>query len=385
MGARQVPINPNVLNWAIEESGRDLADIADAIGIDPLTLDEWLASSSRPTVGQFRKLASALRRPSATFLLPAPPPPTPHRVEFRNPPGCERRALNYSERVRLREAARLQRGLSWVAEELGVGPVPIPKYSTTTSAERAASRVRELLDVTTERQIAWSSEYEALREWRAAIERIGVVVAFLSVGSDSMRGFSSWNDRVPLIAVNTYWNAKARIYTLAHELAHLATRTNSACEEAASHCYKGTADPVERWCEEFAASLLLPWSNVVAFLIEEMDWDEEEKITDLAVPTKLSRKFHVSLRASVLRLVNRGAAGWDLYRKIPPANDGKKAGGGGAGRNRPKIRFDEYGRRTGALLFAGIHQEVLSVDDALGYLHLGDSELPEFERLVQGE
>jgi len=31
--------------------------------------------------------------------------------------------------------------------------------------------------------------------------------------------------------VNTYWNAAARIFTLFHELAHLATRTDSICVE----------------------------------------------------------------------------------------------------------------------------------------------------------
>src|SRR5690606_2416405 len=135
--------------------------------------------------------------------------------------------------------------------------------------------------------------------------------------------------------------------------------TSSMCqEEVGSH--KHNADPVERWCEEFAASALLPWDSVEAFLRQKVQWDGKEKIDDLSIAGKIARKFKVSLRASALRLIANGVAGWELYRSIPKVADAKSGGGGGGGRDRVRIRLDEYVARTARVFLRGVTADVLS-------------------------
>lgn len=372
-----VPVNPRVLEWAVREAGGTVRSVSDVAHVEEEDLRRWIAGEALPNVTQLRRLSSAVKRPFATFLLPAPPASTLPAVSFRHPPEGEDRPLNFEERRWLREAGRFQRILKWTAQELNESGPALPHVKLASDPENVAQMFRAKLGVSVEEQQGWSSEYAAFREWRAALEEFGIVVFSVSMGGDAARGFSSWDPLVPLIAVNTHWRACARIYSLFHETAHLLTRTSSVCEEANGYRHESGSDPVERWCESFAAALLLPWDDVAAFLRTQHRWEVGDLIEDLAIAKRISSRYHVSLKAAVLRLVNKGAANWSLFRQIPAASDSKPEGGGGTGRNRTQIRFDSFGQRTARVLLAGLDREILSRDEVLNYLNIGDAELPD--------
>lgn len=376
-----------MLAWAIQESGYGSAEFADAVGVDSSVVKLWLRGERRPGLTQLRKFSSVLRRPTATFLLPEPPKGGAPAVQFRHPPGREERALTPVERVRLREAVRLQRGLRWVSHELREVATRLPEVrALQDDAEAAGRSFRERLKVTIKTQTGWKNEYAAFRGWRELVEGMGVVVLALPMGADAARGFSVWDEHVPVVAINTHWNACARIFTLFHELGHLVSRTSSVCEEDFSAKHKAKADPVERWCESFAAAVLVPWSDAGQYLMAGHGWNGRSRIADLAVASALARRYRVSLRASVLRLIGRGAADWPLYNAIPKASEQKPSGGGGGGgRSRPEARRDEYGSRTASLFRRGLEREVLGRDDVLGYLNIGDGELSSFLAPVPGK
>jgi len=163
---KEVPITPEVLAWAIQESGYSRAEIAERIREEEPVVRSWMTGATRPGVTQFRKLASALHRPSATLLLPAPPRMPLPPVAFRHPPGREQRSFSVVERRRLREAIRLQKGLKWVSSELHEADTRLPKYDTDDDPEEAAQAVREMLGVGAKTQMGWSGESTAFRSWR---------------------------------------------------------------------------------------------------------------------------------------------------------------------------------------------------------------------------
>jgi Zn-dependent peptidase ImmA (M78 family) len=369
-----VPITPEVLQWAVEESGMAPEELAAKCNVSVAEFEDWSSARGRPTLTQFRKLATALRRPSSVLLLPKPPAREGVQVQFRHPPGSEERSLHPAERTRLREATRLQRGLRWVLNELGEADVSLPRLRTDSDAAEGAAKVRALLKVPVSAQLEWKNEHHALREWRDALEHVGISVLLLPMGKECSRGFSVWDKTAPVIAINTHWNASARIFTVFHELGHLVTRTNSVCEES-TYKHRPGSDPVERWCESFSASLLLPWAPLKGFLLKKTHWDGISQITDIGIPSKLARTFKVSVRAASLRLISQGVAGWTLYRSIPKASETKSGGGGKGGRTRPVIRLAEYGNRTARVLLRGMHEDVLSRDDVLSYLNVGDQDL----------
>lgn len=379
-----VPITPSVLEWAIRDSGHDAAAVAEAAGVSRDVLAAWISGAEKPRLTQFHQLAKFLKRPEAVFFLPQPPETVGVDVQFRSPPGVEKREPSPKERLHIREAARLQRGLAWVLDSLAETPSKFPSLSTKQSPEEAATAWRERLGVAVAAQLQWSNEYEAVSSWRAALERVGIHVLFLPMGEESVQGFSLWHEQVPLLAVNTTrWKATARVFTMFHECAHLLTRTSSLCAKGTSKAWTD-GDKIERWCEEFAAAALLPWPAVEQRLSHRYpDWRPGRQITDLQRAAYVATQFKVSLRASVLRLIDKGVASWNLYRIIPPLSDKQVKSGGppaeeGQGR-RPERRVGQYGVRTASTFLRGVRREVISRDDAIRYLDIADSEIDELE------
>lgn len=359
MAATLVPITPEVLDWAIDESGYSRAEVADAADVDVSALEAWLTGEAQPTTTQTRRIAGKLHRQFAVFLLPAPPAGEALSVRFRHPLGTrEARELNPTERRYLRRARRLQEAESWLVGELRWERARVPELSLNAGVESAAMAVRDLLGVTIDAQQAWPSASVAFDEWRAALEALGVVVMQFALGQNSCRGFSLWDERAPVIAVNTAWRDEARIFTLFHELGHLVTRTNSAC--ATAPLASSAGDPAERWCEAFASAALIP----------EVALGAVDHVGDLGALSALARRFRVSVRATAIRLIALERASWKLYESIPAASDAKRAGGGGSGRNRAEIRLDEFGHRTSDLFVAAVKADVISESQALDYLDI---------------
>jgi Zn-dependent peptidase ImmA (M78 family) len=380
--ATMVPITPSVLTWAIEESAYSPEEVAAKVGVTPAELEAWQRGKGTPPLTKFRKLASVLKRTPATFLLPARPAPSPYSVRFRHPPGAARTSLNPSERVALREAARLQEAAKWLARELGEEPNLLPEYSVETDPEEAADSVRSVLSSSGGVALGdWKTTARAFDGWRSRLESWGVLVFLFQMGRDSAQGFSLWDERVPLIAANTAWAEAARIFTLFHEVGHLLTRTNSVCVERAGPRFTKPTDLTERWCERFSAAVLLPWEAVSAFLQRRFGITPGTRVESLNVPQAIAGAFNVSLRAATLRLIERKMATWDLYGQIPRYSDDKpEGGGGGSGRDRQEIREDRFGRRATDLFLRALDRRVLTRADVLDYLDMTDGGLSRLQK-----
>jgi Zn-dependent peptidase ImmA (M78 family) len=382
MGRRStVPITPSVLTWAIEESAYSPTQVAEKIGVSPDELEAWQHGQRRPNLVNFRKLASVLKRTPATFLLPEAPPPSRLKARFRHPAGAKRTGLNPVEARYLREAARLQDATGWIMEQLGEKIPAIPERSLSDDAEEIARATRQALvgQLRTGPE-RWRTPAQAFDGWRAALEDWGVLVLLFPMGKESAQGFSLWQERSPVAAVSTAWRDAARLFTLFHEVGHLLTRTNSVCLERVNNRFPKPTDRAERWCERFAAAVLLPWDEVTALLRRRFDWHPGVLVGSLNVPRAIANHFNVSLRAATLRLIERGAASWDLYTQIPALTEDKQTGGGGGGRDRREIREDQYGERVVGLFVKALGRQVVGRSDVLDRLDLTDSGLSKLER-----
>src|SRR5262249_48677108 len=161
--------------WAIEESGLGPDVIAKRVDVAQPELEAWLRGRAQPSLTAFKKLALVLRRPTATFLLPKPPKTKSVQIEFRHPPGVASRELLPEERLRIREVTRLQDTVAWLLDEMGDTTLELPKLSSTQNAELAGRRLREILKVEIEAQTRWPDTTTAFKEWRRALEDVGVL------------------------------------------------------------------------------------------------------------------------------------------------------------------------------------------------------------------
>lgn len=370
----EVPITPEVLDWAIGESGYTVLEVADAAGVDVADLNAWLKGRGRPGVTAVRSLAQTLRRPVAAFLLPRPPGGDRPDVRFRHMPGVPSRELTPDERRYIRKAARLQRMIAWLVDEMREPGAHLPTADLDDDPQTVASAFRDRLGIKVTTQLGWTSASVAFDAWRSGVEEPGVVVFLFQLGADNCRGFSLWHDKAPVIAINTAWNDEARTFTLFHELGHLLTQTNSACTAAPPQAVSGPWDPAERWCERFAAAVLVP-EDALRRLLRERIGGRATRVTDVATVRWIAGKFRASLRAVTLRLIELGLANWELYRALPATGDAKRGGGGGKGRGRQEIQEDQLGVRAIALFRRAVETDVVSRSQALTYLDIPDAAL----------
>lgn len=382
MAKQLVPITGSVLRWAREEVGLTETAFAEAVKAERAEVVAWESGEASPSKGVFTKIVEVLKRPSAVFFLPKPPVAAGLPTSLRNAPGLGSHKLNQAEVRQIRWARRLQDVVSWTLRDAGELTLDFPRYSLEDDPIEVAASERARTEVTAAEQLEWDNASEAFRVWRGVLESRGVLVLQLPMGKGNIRGFSAWDEHAPLVAVNTSYHPTARIFTLFHELGHLLTRTDAACLRFILPTDRSSQ--LERWCERFAAALLIPRESlrVVA------GWygaSEAVKVTDTGVARKIANRFKVSTRATSLRLQEIGLAPSSLYGAVESmfaSLDWNTGGGGGGGQPAPEKRLGQVGSRVTEVLLDAAATGRLNRRDLSDYLNLTTGQVADLASLV---
>jgi Zn-dependent peptidase ImmA (M78 family)/transcriptional regulator with XRE-family HTH domain len=309
-------INPPLLVWAREESGYELDSVARRLKVKPERLLAWERGDLQPTVRQARELARFYHRPFGVFFLPHPPAILPLAAQYRRLPKVTPGLESPELRLALRTMAQRREAALELSEELGTG---FPPFRLVAHLEEGPGeigrRLRLTLGVAPQEQFAWSSEWEAWRHWREAIEAIGVLVfQFPGVALDEARGVSLLQSPLPAIGINSKESAPgARAFTLLHELVHLALAAGQE-EKAALQETRGEAAwrEIERFAEEAASAALIPEEALAALLAKS---GVERDRWDLVQVRRLAAKFRVTPLAMATRLRAAGQMTWAGYQR----------------------------------------------------------------------
>jgi Zn-dependent peptidase ImmA (M78 family) len=378
-----IPVTPSVVVWAMAEAGVSAEGLAARAKVERATVEGWMSGALKPTKTEFAKLIDAVHRPSALFFLPTPPPPQVGSVAFRAPVGTRRHVLAPEECRDVTQARRLQEFARWVGQSEIQRPSPLPRARLDDSPAEAAARVRTWLGIEVSDQLGWGSSRVAFDTWRRALEERGVLVFLYELHQDGIRAFALPDEWAPVIGLNTAFNLEARVFSLMHEFGHLITDSRSACIGFTGPGRSG--DEAERWCESFAADLLVPESALRAFLKRRPDLKLKGTQKAREAVTLLGRAFKVSQRAMALRLIHLDLAPRALYALVAHDTqvvDFPRRSGAGGGTARPQLRLQRLGPRLPTLVLDAARQGRITYKDALDYLRLGTSELPELEQLL---
>ncbi|CAN5119747.1 ImmA/IrrE family metallo-endopeptidase [soil metagenome] len=366
---REVPITSEVLRWAIDESGWERPDLAEKLKVSSDTLQSWETGSDHPSQTQFNALVQYLKRPSAVFFLPSPPPSDDLPSAFRSVAG-ENISSGPEERRHLREARRVQAELSAIIQDLNYPEVELFPASTNDDPQEIARAERARFGISIETQLGWRSESEAFDEWRSALGNIGVLVFLQQIGHGNMRGYALRDEYAPITGINTTgFNVTSRIYSMFHEYAHLLLGADDVTHQLASPKKWDSQLDIERWCERFAASFLLPREDLESHLRSEYGWHSGHTLGVDEVRSKLNRlanRFKVSLRAMALRLQDIGIAPKTLFESLGPTPP--RGGGGGKGMPRAERARRKYGLQAMVLIREALQRDVIGVHDVLDLL-----------------
>lgn len=378
MAVKLVPVSPNVVDWAMRESGVTVDEVAEYCKVDSETVEKWLHGEQEPGTTAFRRLATFLGRPTSFFFLAEPPEETGVPPAFRQPPPgtSATEEMTRDESRAIRTARRAQSIAASLREDLEEWPEEVPSVRPGASPDTVAAGARRFLRWSISDQLQAASKSAATRSLRSRIEEAGIIVVHQSMGATRHRGFSLWHERAPLIAVNTHFNAEARSFTYAHEFGHLLRRSDSFCDLEAT---KG----IERWCEEFAASFLLPARPLAEYVQSKFDG----QVVSLAEIKTTANHFRVSQSATAIRLSNLDLGPPNLYRLIDRSVDFEKTAGGPAtgGLTAPELRLLSFGRSYAELLMSAQEAGALQHHDLLSYLDVTSGQLGSLRTLLASE
>lgn len=176
-------------------------------------------------------------------------------------------------------------------------------------AQAVGDRLRTALRMDVETQLDWRDEWQAWREWRAAAEKMGVLVfLFPKVELEETRGLALLRFPLPGVGVNSKEQPESRIYTLLHEIIHLMLAAGreevSALQERRSSV---EWEAVERFAEAAASYALIPEASLRVKAAGASSWD-------LSAVRQIARCFRVTPLAMATRLRASGLMDWPKYR-----------------------------------------------------------------------
>ena len=307
-------VNPTVLTWARQESGYPPEPVAKRLNVKPERLLAWERGDLKPTVRQAQDLAKFYRRPFGVFFLPQPPALPPLAAEYRRLPGVRSGVESPEFRLALRVMSQRREVALELSEELGVEDFNFTAHLSESTAAVGA-RLREALGITEDEQLGWTSDWQAWRRWREAVETAGVLVfQFPKVSLAQARGVTLFKFPLPAIGINSKESFPgARSFTLLHELTHLALAVGNE-ERAALGETRDDAGwlEVERFAEEAASAALIP-SEMLSSILQKMDVPPDA--WDISLMRSLAGKFNITPLAMATRLRTAGGLSWAGYNR----------------------------------------------------------------------
>jgi Zn-dependent peptidase ImmA (M78 family) len=319
--AAPVPVSAAVLVWARTESGYSAERAAEKLAVKTERLAEWERGERQPTMRQIETLARVYHRPLSLFFQPKPPSLPPLATEYRRLPGIVPGEESPELRLALRKMSARRETMLQLLVELGEStPVFDLVAHLSESPAAVASRLRATLAVSPEEQRAWGNAWQAWAAWRAAVERIGVLVfQFPKVPLTEARGLALLRTPLPVAAVNPKEIPEARAYTLIHEVVHLMLAAGHEEAPAAKEARDNEAwAVVERFAEETASHTLVPEPMLVQEIraggYPRNGWD----IGDVR---NLARRFRITSLAMATRLTASGYFDWSQYQNWKRAWD----------------------------------------------------------------
>jgi Zn-dependent peptidase ImmA (M78 family)/transcriptional regulator with XRE-family HTH domain len=308
--------NPKLLVWARESAGLTEEAVAKKIGVKAERVRAWESGHERPSVAQLRNFAAATKRPLAVFYLAEPPHTFDALHDFRAGTGAEVPAATSPDLAfEIRKAYdRREWALELMSDLQLTPPTFNVRFRLDEDTEVAAGRIRSALGVRTEIQSQWRVDNEAFREWRGLLEQAGILTfQATDLELDEARGFSISLKPLPVVVVNIKDAYRGRIFTMLHEVTHLALNEGGICDLDDNQRRNASAQ-IEAYCNRVAGAVLFPMSDLLAtsqvrnHRPSDMTWSSSEI-------QSLARKFGGSREALLVQLFRLGRTSEGFYYK----------------------------------------------------------------------
>jgi len=360
-----IQTNHKVLVWARESLAISRNQASEKTGISFKRLIQLEEGERQPTLDDLKELSKTYKRTIATLLLSEPPK--------EKPLPSDRRTINSKEYVNFHEktimAVRKARALAQSYVELcQESGTKIPKLNFNASVneqpKNVAVKIREMLNLSEVKEI--KNIDHALEAYIEKVETLGVAVFQLSMTQDELRGFSITDDIIQIIGIKRGGEqSHSKTFTLFHELGHILLNEGGLCDLS-----EKSNSQIEKWCNAFAAEVLIPTSELLKMekVVEQRrNGNKNWAIKDL---DELANHFHVGRLAILRALLENKLTTSAFYQEKHQAWNKPTFGKAKnpEGRNIPKETIKEKGKTYISLAFSAYDKNRINLKDLSDYL-----------------
>ncbi len=331
--ATLAPIKPQILIWARELNNLTHTQLAEKINVHENVIEKWESAQTMPTYKQSEDLARALRIPHGYLFLSTPPKLEDPLPDLRTLSDKPLGAISVDLREVLYSVLDIQ---DWYREyrlEFGAEKLPfVASFALDSKPQEIASSISRTLRIDAQTRASVNTWSKYLTKLTERAESAGVLVMHSGVVGNSktrkldveeFEGFVAVDDLAPVIFVNSNDYIAARIFTLAHELAHIWIG-KSAIVNPDEADVPLPASNLESLCNAVAAECLVPKTE---FLTAYDSYNGS--IDDLSRYFRVSR-IVVLRRAFEFKKISRDQF-FGTLTILQGIRRGKKRGGKGGG------------------------------------------------------
>lgn len=305
---------PVVLKWARERMNYSVEQAAKELGEDVANISDWEASTGSPSYLQLEALADFYGIPIAVFFFPSPPELGDAKRRFRLLPVKERAAIDPDTLRTAYHGEAIQDVLKEAHD--GINPSHSPVHESvnlnlTDDLPEKALEIRKAIGISIEMQSSWKSYQEAFHAWKSAIEENGIYIFQHHFSQNIIDGFCISDEIFPIIFLDNQKAEARRIFTIAHELAHILLGTNSITIEDTDSINNLDAQDqaIERFCNRMANEILIPQSDF-------QNEFSQKPATEIKFYKDASRRYRVSTQVILYKCLNLNWINYSQFENI---------------------------------------------------------------------
>jgi Zn-dependent peptidase ImmA (M78 family) len=360
-------IDSRFIEWSIDTSGWDKNLLREKMKVSEKVFESWFEGVAKITLNQLKDLAKRTKRPIASFFLSKVPEekdmPTDYRLYPEQIDKFDKKTV-----FAVRKARRLQEIVKNLMSNLyEERKRKIREVKISESPVEVAKEIRELFELTEEKQRKFKSPYEFIKFLREKLEENNIFTFQISMPEEDARGFALSDDFPSIATINSKDSIEARIFTLMHEVGHiLLNNTGISIPDF------NNKNSIEKWCNEFSSNFLLP-KEIAKRIFSERN----EILIESSTLKELSRKYKLSknmllYNMAKLKFITFDDYGnvLDRYKKIEDAikeAEEKKSGGGIPAERKC---LSELGNKFISLVAENTSRKNITYSDALSYLSI---------------
>jgi len=309
-----IKIQPDILLFMRKSSGMTEDEIAKKLKLSKSEYLDIESGKEKISQNDLIHLADVYKRPLIAFYSVDTKQPTELPHDYR---------LNRDKKISS-EVFLAKRKALYLAEELREitgRTTTLPDIKTNVSAVELANQVRTLLEVDYGilKEIVERKQETILAYYKSLIEeKFFIPVLEHPLKSSGVRAFSVYGD-VSVMVLNESDLKEVRLFSMFHEFCHLMKRQDGICTIDLEKDKDN--QPEERYCDEFAAFLLMPeheFRNAV-----------REPITTLKQLGEVSKPFGVSKSVTIIQMKTLGIIDQVRYKQLKSKLESVKSKGFG--------------------------------------------------------